>query len=89
MHLNLEFRSAGANTLGIATFVWELQLQLTLMARLHTDRGHLRYVEDRSMRAGGVSSGEGTESHGQLKEESPRKTEAASTLGSREPNPRL
>lgn len=51
VHLNLVMQSMEALRLGIAGFVWELQLQLTPIARLRTAGGHARYMRYRNMRA--------------------------------------
>lgn len=51
LHLNLVMQSAEAVRLGISTHIWELQLQLTPMARLRTEGGHARYVAYRNARA--------------------------------------
>lgn len=52
LHLDLVIQSMEVFRLGISesSFVWELQLQLTPMAKLRTACGHARYVAYRNMR---------------------------------------
>ncbi len=51
VNLNLVLHSAEAVRLGLSRHVWELQLQLTPIARFRTVGGHQRYVQYRNARA--------------------------------------